>query len=142
MPGFDSWGTKKEIRYLKNMLYEGEQVFAIASGIINGNTWLVACTSKRVIFVDCGMLYGVKHSEVMLDRINAVSFKNGLVLGEIHIEDGASTRIITSVSKTSTKPFVDAVHKAIELKKKNEYIPVSGISNADEIMKFRITRKR
>ena len=79
------------------------------------------------------MLYGVKHSEVMLDRINAVSFKNGLVLGEIHIEDGASTRIITSVSKTSTKPFVDAVHKAIELKKKNEYIPVSGISNADEI---------
>ena len=86
LPGFDSWGTKKEIRYLKNMLYEGEQVFAIASGIINGNTWLVACTSKRVIFVDCGMLYGVKHSEVMLDRINAVSFKNGLVLGEIQME--------------------------------------------------------
>ena len=41
------------------------------------------------------------------------------------------------MSKTSTKPFVDAVHKAIELKKKNEYIPVSGISNADEIMKFK-----
>ena len=36
LPGFDSWGTKKEIRYLKNMLYEGEQVFAIASGIIMG----------------------------------------------------------------------------------------------------------
>lgn len=137
LPGFDSWGTKKEIRYLKDMLYEGEQVFAIASGIMGGNTWLLACTSKRVIFVDCGMIYGVRHSEVMIDRINAVSFKNGLILGEIHIEDGASTRIISSVSKTSTKPFVDAVHRAIDLSKKNSNASVSNISNADEILKFK-----
>lgn len=138
LPGFDSWGTKKEIRYLKNIIYDGEEIFAIASGIMENNTWLIACTSKRILFIDCGMIYGVKHSEVMIEKVNAVSFKNGLLLGEIHIEDGASTRIIENVQKYSTKPFVDAVHKAMELSKKsNRAVVQNTISNADELLKFK-----
>lgn len=138
LPGFDSWGTKKEIRYLKNIIYDGEEIFAIASGIMENNTWLIACTNKRILFIDCGMIYGVKHSEVMIEKVNAVSFKNGLLLGEIHIEDGASTRVIENVQKYSTKPFVDAVHKAMELSKKgNRAVVQNTISNADELLKFK-----
>lgn len=138
LSGADSFGTKKEIKHLKEMLYENEEVFAIASGIMDGNTWLIACTNKRIVFIDSGMIYGVKHSEVMIDKVNGVSFKNGLMLGEIHIEDGASTRIIKNVQKYSTKPFVDAVHKAMELSKKSNTATVqTNISVADEILKFK-----
>lgn len=139
LPGFDSWGTKKEIKYLRTMLLENEEVLAIASGIIEGNTWLITCTTRRIIFVDCGMIYGVKHAEVLLDKINAVSFKNGIVLGEIHIEDGANNRIITNVSKNSTKPFVEAVHKAIDMERKSGQKQANNysISKADEILKFK-----
>lgn len=137
LPGFDSWGTKKEIKYLETMLYEDEDVFAIASGLMDNNTWLISCTNKRIIFVDCGMIYGVKHSEVMIDKINAISFKNGLIFGEIHIEDGASTRIIRNVQKYSTKPFVDAVHKSMEMSHKKVVPANSGGSRADEILKFK-----
>lgn len=138
LPGFDAFGTKKEIKYLQTMLKEDEEVFAIASGIMDNNTWLVACTRRRIIFIDCGMIYGVKHSEVMIDKVNAVSFKNGLMLGEIHIEDGASTRIVKNVQKYSTKPFVDAVHKAMDLsKKENSMVIHNTSSNADELLKFK-----
>ncbi len=138
LPGFDSFGTKKEIKYLATMLYPNEEVFAIASGIMDNNTWLITCTSKRIIFIDCGMIYGVKHSEIMIDKVNAVSFTNGLLLGDIHIEDGASRRTITNVSKNSTKPFVDAVHKSIELNKvANQEQHYSAVSRADELLKFK-----
>lgn len=138
LPGFDAWGTKKEIKHLKTMLKENEDVYAVASGLMENNTWLIACTSKRVIFVDCGMIYGVRHSEIMIDKINSISFKNGILLGEIHIEDGASTRIIKNVQKYSTKPFVDAVHRAMENAKRNNLIIQNNeISVADELMKFK-----
>lgn len=143
LPGFDYsmqsiLGTKKEVKHLKKLLKEDEEVLAIASGFMDGNTWLIACTSRRIIFVDCGMIYGVKHSEVMIEKVNAVSFKNGLMFGEIHIEDGASTRIIRNVEKCSTKPFVDAVHNAMDLsKKENSVVTQNTSSNADELLKFK-----
>lgn len=141
IPGDSSSGTSKEIRHLRKMLYSDEKVLQVASGIMEGNTWLIACTTKRIIFIDCGMLYGVKHSEIMIDKVNAVSFKNGFMRGEIHVEDGASTRIITNISNSSTKPFVDAVHKAMEISKKSNQIIVQNqpqnLSIADEIMKFK-----
>lgn len=137
LPGYDSWGTKKEIKHLKSILNNNESVLAIASGIMEGNTWLIACTSKRIIFIDCGMVYGVKHSEVLIDKVNAISFRNGLVLGEIHIEDGASTRIIKNVQKYSTKPFVDAVHKAMEMKTSCGTFIQNIPSIADELLKYK-----
>lgn len=139
LPGFDSWGTKKEIRYLKSILYNGEKVFAIASGVMDGNTWLLTCTSKRIIFIDCGIVYGVTHSEIMINKVNSVTFRNGLVLGEIYVEDGASTRVIRNVQKNSAKPFVDAVHKSMQISKEMEIPPKinQDISAADEIKKFK-----
>lgn len=137
IPGYDSFGTKKEIKHLKKFLYTDESVFAIASGIMDGTTWLIACTNKRILFIDCGLIYGVKHSEITINKINAVSFKNGLVLGEIHIEDGASTRVIKNVQKTSTKPFVDAVHKAIEMQNNSPIPQQANVSIADELLKFK-----
>lgn len=140
LPGFDSWGTRKEIKYLRTVLYGDEEVFSIASGIMDHKTWLITCTNKRIIFIDCGLLYGVRHSEVMIDKVNAVSFVNGLILGEIHIEDGASTRIIENVQKRSTKPFVDAVHKAMGLSHQNKQQIITqqtNVSVADEILKFK-----
>lgn len=140
LPGFDSWGTKKEIKYLRKLLYDNEEVFSIASGVMNRNTWLLSCTNKRILLIDCGMIYGVKHIEIMIDKINSIYFKNGLLLGEIYIQDGASAKVITNVQKYSTKPFVDSVHKAIELSKENNNTVINHIQNvstADEILKYK-----
>lgn len=139
IPGFYSLGTKKEIKYLYGILNENENVYAAATGYMDGNTWLIVCTNKRIIFIDKGMIYGVKHSEVLISKINSITYKNGLMAGEIHIQDGAEAKVILNVAKSSTVPFVNAVHKVIEISE-NRHMPVRGyqsISTADEILKFK-----
>lgn len=139
LPGHEIWGTKKEVNHLRTMLLTDEKVLSIASGIMDNNTWLIACTSKRIIFVDCGMLYGVKHAEIMINKINSVSFKNGIMFGEIHVEDGSKCRVIKNVNKNSTKPFVDSVHAAMEMNENNQRKNYNQDKNstADEILKFK-----
>ena len=42
----DTFGTKKEIKYLPDILADDEAVLALTSGLMDGNTWLVVCTGK------------------------------------------------------------------------------------------------
>lgn len=139
LPGFYNTGIKKEAKHLYEILYDDEKVYSVTSGVMNVNTWMIACTNKRIVFIDKGMLYGVKHSEIMIDKINSISYKNGILLGEIHIEDGATTRAILNVDKKSTKPFVDATHRVMDMSRsKNNYNhSLNTISIADEILKLK-----
>ena len=119
----DTYGTKKEINSLPEILSEGESINYLTSGLMDGNTWLIVCTNKRVIFLDKGLLYGLKQVATPLDKINSISQKTGMIFGEIQIWDGASKMEIKNVVKASVKPFVDAVNKAIEANK-NQGTPV------------------
>ena len=113
----DTFGTKKEINYLPQILSEDEKIIYLTSGLMNNNTWLITCTNKRVIFLDKGMIYGLKQCETPLEKINSIEQKTGLIFGEMSIWDGASKMTIKNVMKKTVKPFVDAVNKAIENKK-------------------------
>jgi hypothetical protein len=115
----DTFGTKKEINYLPQILSEDEKIIYLTSGLMNNNTWLITCTNKRVIFLDKGMIYGLKQCETSLEKINSIEQKTGLIFGEISIWDGSSKMTIKNVMKRTVKPFVDAVNKAIENKKNN-----------------------
>ena len=90
LPTFNMFGTKKEVSYLPEILNPDERVLGLISGFLDGNTWIIALTDRRVIFLDKGMLYGLKQRELPLDKINSISQKRGLLLGSITIQDGAS----------------------------------------------------
>ena len=79
------FGTKKEFFHLPEVLSSGEQPLAIASGMMDGNTWLITLTNKRVIFLDKGMLFGVKQVDINLSNIVSVGGKTGLLLGKVRI---------------------------------------------------------
>ncbi len=111
---WNTFGTKKEIKSLPDVLSDNEQIKYLTSGWMDGNTWLITCTNKRVIFLDKGLLYGMKQLEIPLEKINSITQKTGLMFGEIHIWDGASKKQIRNVAKTTVKPFADAVNQAIE----------------------------
>ena len=78
---------------------ESEQILGFTSGLMDANTWLITLTDKRIIFLDKGMIYGLKQSIVELDKVNAVSGSTGLVFGTITITDGANDRLIKNVWK-------------------------------------------
>ena len=56
--GDDQFFTKRELNHLPAVLFDEEQVLAFSSGMMDGNTWLIALTDRRVIFLDKGLLFG------------------------------------------------------------------------------------
>ncbi|TSB48175.1 PH domain-containing protein [Alkalicoccobacillus porphyridii] len=108
------YGTKKEIKELPKILTNDEIVNYATSGFLGSSTWLVVSTNKRVIFLDKGMIYGLKQKEIALDKINSIAQKRGMLLGEIHIWDGAESFNITHCDKGTIQPFIDATNKAID----------------------------
>ncbi len=116
------FGTKKEVNELVNILKDDESLDYIVSGFYDGTTWLVAVTSLRLLFIDKGMLFGVKQKEVMLDKINSINFKKGLLLAKLFIEDGSGkTLIIDSIDKDDLLPFVNILNENINVFKSNLY---------------------
>ena len=125
----DTFGTKKEIRYLPEILSNDETILSLTSGLMDGNTWLIVCTERRVIFLDKGMIYGLKQRETPLEKINSVEQKTGMIFGSIGIWDGAAHMKIKNVMKKTVKPFVEAVNRAREALKvaeEHEQPPSAG----------------
>ncbi len=138
LPTKDMWGTKKEVKELSNILNDDEHIKALCSGILDGNTWLIVCTEKRVLFLDKGMLYGLKQRETPIEKINSIEQKKGLLLGGVAIWDGAAKMEITNISKEAVSPFVDAVHQQIESHKASStQAGYANSSAADELIKLK-----
>jgi hypothetical protein len=139
LPTVDTWGTKKEVRELPKILSDNEHIKAICSGLLNGNTWLIVCTNKRVIFLDKGMIYGLKQMETPIEKINSIGHNEGLLMGEISIWDGASKMEIKNIAKATVLPFAKAVNEEIAAYKeslKPQNISVQS-STADELIKLK-----
>jgi len=110
----DLFGTKKEVKELPMILFDDEIINYATSGLLDNNTWLIVVTNKRVIFLDKGMVFGLKQKEIPLEKINSIAQKRGMLMGEIHIWDGAAKFQIKQVAKNTVQPFVDATNRAIE----------------------------
>jgi hypothetical protein len=135
LPIKDTFGTKKEIKELPKILKEDERVLALTSGLMDNNTWLIVLTHRRVIFLDKGMIYGLKQVETPLEKINSIEHKIGMIMGEIHIWDGSSKMSIRNCIKNTVQPFVNALNDALEVSKKGGHAPSSN-SVADELQKL------
>lgn len=132
----DLFGTKKEVKELPSVMYDGETLEYLMSGFLNGNTWLIVCTNKRVLFLDKGMLFGCKQLEIPLEKINSIEAKKGLFLGSITIWDGASAMKIDQVQKKALQPFVTAVNSAREACKKQLSSPNVTVTESDYIIQL------
>lgn len=132
----DMFGTKKEVKELPNIMYAGETLEYLMSGFMNGNTWLIVCTNKRILFLDKGLIFGCKQLEIPLDKVNSVETSKGLLLDSIKVWDGASAMKIDNVQKFALQPFVTAVNNAREaLKNNNQQIKVEKNNDTNDYIK-------
>ena len=109
----DTFGTKKEIKSLPEILREGEVIKALTSGLYDGNTWLIVCSNFRVIFLDKGMIYGLKQVDIPLDKVNSVQCETGLIFATVVVWDGASKVKIENIMKKQGKEFTNKVNDAL-----------------------------
>lgn len=113
--GDDQFFTKKELKYLPEVLMNGEQVLSFSSGIVDGNTWLIALTDRRIIFLDKGLIFGLKQHVITLDKVNEISCKIGLMFGEISISTGGTkTKKVKQCDKRTVKHFTNQAQHAID----------------------------
>lgn len=122
LPGFgsekwfvrDYFFTRREIEYLPGILENGEAILAVASGIMNKKTWLAVCSDRRVIFLNRGMVYGLKQFQIPHDRIQAIDNETGMLMGTLTIWDGATYIHLRMVMKKTVWQFVKVTREAME----------------------------
>lgn len=113
LSGDDRFFTKKELLHLPEIVAPDEEVLCFASGMLDGTTWLIVLTNRRILFLDKGMFFGLKQVSINLDKVNAVTGRTWLLFGRIQIEDGAANRTIDFVPKKAVVPFTNRVRDAL-----------------------------
>lgn len=135
----DLFGTKKEVKELVLLLKENETVMYATSGFLEGNTYLIVCTDARLLFLDKGMVYGLKKLEFPFDKINSVAYKVGLVFGEMEVHHGSAKMIVKNITKNTVERMASTIQKQIESHSKStgQTIVQQNFSAADELLKYK-----
>ena len=113
--GDSQFFTKRELKYLPEVLMEGEQILAFSSGFMDGNTWLIALTDMRIIFLDKGMIYGLTQTAIPLEKVNSIAGSTGMIFGTIEITAGSEVHKITQVWKQTVKTFTNLAQNQIRI---------------------------
>lgn len=136
---YDTFGTKKELKELPNLLEENEKIVYLTSGFWNGNTYLIVVTDIRLLFIDKGMIYGMTKHEFPFSKINSVSYRKGMLLSELWVYHGASKMVIKDIQNIYIDKTVDAIRDQIK-KHENKTTAPSTSNNAtvaDELLKYK-----
>lgn len=121
----DLFGTAKEVTHLPEILHDDESIKYLTSGLMDGTSWLIVCTQKRILLLDHGFLFGFKQSEMNLANINSISYQTELLFGSIEIWHGGARMLIENYDKKTVKPFVEAVNAAMTAAKGARTAPVT-----------------
>jgi hypothetical protein len=128
---FDKFFTKKEINYLPEVIVPGEIIRGLTSGSHDGTTWLIAITTKRLLFLDKGMIYGLKQMEMPLDKISSISYKTGLLFGEIQISTSGGTKKVELIDKKDVSKIAQIIS---DLLKQSREIPSFPQANGNDVV--------
>ena len=128
----DLWGTKREVKELPKILNDNEIIKYGCSGFNNNNTLLCLCTNQRVLFLDKGLLYGIKSTEIPLDMVNGVSYEKGLIFGKIAITNGANVTKLEQITKKDAPIMADTIKKESVNYKESLQTPNSNNSSTQQ----------
>lgn len=79
---------------------------------MNGNGLLIA-TNKRLVFVDKGLLGGLKVEDFPYDKISSIQYETGMVFGKIKIFASGNKANIEQIDKQQAKTFAEYVRARI-----------------------------
>lgn len=122
--GFESFLGRKEIKELPNILWEDEKVENIIQGTYNNGNGILVATSRRLVFVDKGLLFGLKVEDFPYDKISSIQYETGILMGKLTIFTSGNKAIIDNVVKTKVRIFGDSVRAKISTPKEvSNYVP-------------------
>ncbi len=104
-----SFFGRKEINELPNILSAQEQVDNIIQGIYNEGQGILVSTDRRLIFIDKGLLYGIRVEDFPLKNITSIQYETGLLFGKVKIHTSGNIATIDQVDKATARKFAEFV---------------------------------
>ena len=119
----DSFGTKKEIKHLPELLSEGEEIKALCSGLMDGKTWLCVVTDVRFLLVDKGLIGGLSLLEMPISQVKSISYKTGFLFADLLIDTGGQIKKLENLTKEDAPKVAAIVSDLLHRKKESAPAP-------------------
>lgn len=117
---------RKEINELPKILAPDEVVDNLAQGTYNKGQGILVSTNRRLLFVDKGLLYGLKVEDFPLDKISSIQYETGLLFGTIKIHTTGNIAKIDDVEKASARSFSEFIRDKLSSPKASTPAPVAA----------------
>ena len=125
----------KEIKELPKILWEDESVEQLIQGMYNNGTGLLVATNKRLIFVDKGLMFGIKVEDFPYDKITSLQYETGMLMGEITIFASGNKAEIKYLEKARTRVFAEFVRARVTGASSHASVkPASVAIQADDVV--------
>jgi len=136
---FDRLLTFREVGYLPKVLADDERVDAALVGLYKNRNGLLIATHRRVVFVDKGLIYGLRIEEFPFSAITSVEHSTGLIMGKVIIYAAGNRAEISMIEKAQVQPFITK----LEFLRRPEQAPqVAGRSQVEELERLAGLRDR
>lgn len=144
LDGFETFLGRKEIKELPNILWENETVENVIQGTYNNGNGILVATNRRLVFVDKGILYGLKVEDFAYDKISSIQYETGMLFGKLTIFTSGNKAIVSNVLKAKVRVFGDWVRARISAQKENviqqqpttQIISQENVNIADQLERF------
>jgi len=103
----------KEIKALPDILWEDEKLEKLVQGFYEKGNGILVATNKRLIFVDKGMIYGIRVEDFPYDKISSIQYETGILGAKITIFASGNKAEIKHVKNAVAKNFGDYVRARI-----------------------------
>lgn len=123
---------RKEIKELPSILWEDEKLEKLIQGFYGGGQGILAATNKRLVFVDKGLLYGLRVEDFPYDKITSIQYETGFALGKLIIFASGNKAVIENVEKTQVKVFAEFIRARISIVKEHASYTVPQQNNAND----------
>lgn len=107
-----SFGSKREIQRLPEVLWEGETVELLATGIYGKGNGLLAMTNQRLVFYFHGVMSQTVE-DFPYSRISSVQWAGGMLMGTLTVFASGNKAEIKQVPKDQGKALADALRQKI-----------------------------
>ncbi|MEV6450933.1 PH domain-containing protein [Streptomyces anulatus] len=105
-------GAKREIQRLPEVLWEGETVEMLATGIYGKGNGLLAMTSMRLIFLKHGVL-SQQVEDFPYSKISSVQWSGGMLSGSLSVFTSGNKAEIKQIPKADGKALADKLRSYI-----------------------------
>lgn len=131
---------KKEINELPKILSHNEHIDNIIQGTYNNGQGILVSTNKRLLFVDKGLIYGLKVEDFPLDKISSIQYETGLIFGKVKVHTTGNIATIDNVDKVSARKFAEFVRDKLSQPKESNSQHFDILGQLERLAKLKENR--